>query len=336
MISMRRQLAILCMAALAACGSQPGASAANSAGPATVGSTGTTISAAAVPAGPSAPAFLPPAAQQAWIAYARGYCRQSGLPVDARPVPLLVDKANDPGYGPGFLPADLNGDGRTDYVLITPSGGCREKLEAQPYGTNGGPPIHVLLAAGAGFTVIDPGVGAYMGQDAVKRRNGRDVVVLGANVMGRCGIVSAGVWGWDGAKFDLIERLNDDGQVVDEEGCRVTAAKPATASAGPTGPFGIAAGLYVPAEKPCGSPDADSFYYDGQRISFVNHSRYDPSMTRPVSVFRKRGASWYFADFDIAIKVVNATSLILTDPVMGDGKLRWCAANQVPKSALPR
>lgn len=183
-------------------------------------------------AGLPAPTALPPAALAAWQADARAYCRDIGEKfVGARFVPLASDDASaelsEAGQG-AFLAGDFNGDGRPDFLAITPSGGC--SFEGAPYG-RAGPPNSFLLSTASGYQVNEGFMG-YISTGMIKRRGDRDVLDYRGSFNGTCGFIEYIVWGHAGGKMDVIERRNDKGALVDREGCAV-AAKPSS----PTGNF---------------------------------------------------------------------------------------------------
>lgn len=200
---------------------------------------------------PAAPASLPPAALAAWEAYARNQCALE----DARFAPVtfapladadeaveLVEGQSEANRG-GFIAADFNGDGRPDFIVMTEGRGC--VTQGPSYG-NAGPPNDFVLSAASGYQVVE-GFNGWLGPAMVKRRGERDVIEYpgsGGGFHGRCGVVIA-VWGWDGQGMDVVERRNDRGEVVDEEGCAVRAQATTPAAAGSTSFPPIPRGYYA-------------------------------------------------------------------------------------------
>ncbi len=215
-------LSLLAIAmALASCGDQSDADAA--------ANTGASGDAAAAP-----PASLPPAALAAWEAYAREQCALDDsrfTSVTFVPLSEMEEQVVEAGQQTvedrgGFIAADFNGDGRPDFVVATSSHGCATQGPA--YGSSG-PPNDFILSTADGYLVVDGFMG-WTGAATIERRGERDMLVYaGGNLNGSCGTVARVVWGWTGREMDVLERRNERGEIVDQEGCT---AREQAASAG--------------------------------------------------------------------------------------------------------
>lgn len=170
---------------------------------------------------------LPPAALAAWESFARGQCRDQGERFAAvRLAPLagrghavdLVEQHFAGGKG-GFVSADFNADGRPDFVVTTPGHGCVG--DGPAYGDQG-PPVDFIVSVAGGYQAFD-GFMDWISPTMIARRGDRDVLDLPIGVNGRCGPVTTVAWGWTGDGVDAVERRNDSGQLVDREGCAVSA-----------------------------------------------------------------------------------------------------------------
>lgn len=179
---------------------------------------------------------LPPAALAAWEAFARGQCRDEGERfAGLRLAPLagrgdavdLVEQHFAGGKG-GFVPADFNADGHPDFVVTTPGHGCVG--DGPAYGDRG-PPVDFIVSTGGGYKVFDGFMG-WIAPDMFTRRGDRDVLDLPGGFNGRCGLVATVTWGWTGDGVDAVERRNDSGQRVDQEGCAVSTQSPANQGGG--------------------------------------------------------------------------------------------------------
>jgi hypothetical protein len=207
---------------LSACGSETSASAPSNAAGQKSGNAGTatpTPSRAAVPASGT----LAPAALAAWEAHARNTCRL----MQERFVAKRFERFTGGGQeftstGNGYLTADFNGDGKTDYIMFTPNGGCAEDEGSRSYGSRGGPPTDFVISTPTGYKLFE-GFGGWVVADMVKRRGDRDVLVFSDGRNGDCGFIREAVWGWSGNGVEVIERRNDRGALVDQEGCPVNA-----------------------------------------------------------------------------------------------------------------
>lgn len=133
-----------------------------------------------------------------------------------------------------FIPADFNGDGKSDYVMFTPSGGCDDGVENHNYGSRGGPPTEFVISTPTGYQAFE-GFGGWVDAKMIQRRGSRDVLVFSQGMNGRCGFVRDAIWGWTGSGVDVVERRNERGQIVDKEGCPATAAAPAASANRATG-----------------------------------------------------------------------------------------------------
>ncbi len=181
---------------------------------------------------------LAPTALTAWEKHARAMCREVGEKyVGARFAPLRNADASAEvgGTNGGFLVGDFNGDGQTDYVAVTASGGCAS--EGPAYG-QAGPPNDFILSAPGGYIVQD-GFSAFIGPAMVKRRGDRDVLEFDGGFNGECGLVKTVVWGVTNGKVDAIERRNERGEIVDHEGCRLSTRTASPLNAFPPIPKGF-------------------------------------------------------------------------------------------------
>lgn len=189
---------------------------------------------AAANANAQAPQTFPPAALKAWEAHARRYCRTVGAEYAGakfEPLPPAGVEGSDVPAGAGrHLAADFNGDGKADFVLATPNGGCAGHNEGR-----NGPQLVVdfVLSTASGYAMESQGApdGYYdtlvmqsLRPSWVQRRGNADVLrhSTGSAGAGRCGPLPAEVvWGWNGRNIDVIERYDAEGQPVDDQGCRV-------------------------------------------------------------------------------------------------------------------
>lgn len=216
-----RRIALMLSIALpvTACDSESDANA--TAGPAAKGAAAGTTRAQ-----PPAKA-LAPAALAAWENYARSQCALE----DAHFTPVAfapVTNAEDSKDKGGFITADFNGDGQPDFLVVKESRGCA--TQGPPYG-NAGPPNDFIVSTTAGYRVFDGFMG-WIGPAMIARRGDRDVLNLPGGFNGRCGPVTTVTWGWTGTAIDAVERRNESGQLVDREGCAVSAQRPATQGGG--------------------------------------------------------------------------------------------------------
>ena len=276
---------------------------------------------------------LPPAALKAWEAHARKSCRVAQEKyVGARFAQLRAvgEPADglDVAAGTGkYLVADFNGDGRPDFLVLTPNGGCA--------GTNanaGGQlyAFEFVLSVASGF-VVDESVSItmpFIDPAWLKRRGKADVlrVQTFSAGAGKCGSLPAeAVWGWTGSAMDVIERYSGKGQLVDQEGCLLRKA-PATvgnkstavAPAKPVPPLGLATGYYA---HPMECRDAFSYFvYDGKHAGVV---RQDLADFVPVAALKKRGKWWSDGESGWAVSVTSPTRIVLA---IGD---------EVPESLCP-
>lgn len=220
---------------------------------------------------------LPPAALAAWETFARGQCGDQGERFAAmRLAPLagrsdavdLVEQHFAGGKG-GFVSADFNSDGRPDFVVTTPGHGCVS--DGPAYGDQG-PPVDFIVSVAGGYQVFDGFMG-WISPAMIARRGDRDVLDLPGGFSGRCGPVTTIAWGWARDGVDAVERRNDSGQLVDREGCAVSAQPPANQGGG--GSFPPIEPGYWAAEASCSEAIRDALeipldqsglgYFDAQR-----------------------------------------------------------------------
>ncbi len=172
---------------------------------------------------------LPPEALTAWESFARGECRTPGARF--QPVRFVSARSVNPEREPtaaegAFFVAELNGDGRPDYVVTTENWGCAGEADHGKMG----PPHDFILSSAGGYQAAY-GFNGGIGPDDVKRRGERDVIEYRRGWNGSCGYIETAVWGWNGKAVDVIERRNDKGQIVDKEGCAISASSRAGAAA---------------------------------------------------------------------------------------------------------
>lgn len=235
----------------------------------------------------SSPATLPTAALKAWQTHARSYCgdiqeRYVGARFTPLPASGMDGSALQVGAG-RFLAVELNGDGKPDYVIATPNGGCAGLNEGRD-----GPQLTIdfVLSTANGY-VWDSRrqSGGYeetltlreLRPSWIQRRGNASVLryPTGSAGAGRCGpLPTEVVWGWNGRHVDVLERYNTRRQLVDEEGCAV---RPARAAAGAQGKpaaaaiparIPLAVGYYVYTEgtfSTCAKPVIVR-YFDGRRF----------------------------------------------------------------------
>lgn len=184
------------------------------------------------------PAALPPAALTEWEAFARGQCREQGesfvvqrfAPLSGRDEAVdLVERHFARGQG-GFVSADFNADGKSDFVLTTPGRGC---VSTGPADGDRGWPVDFIVSTTSGYRVFDGFIG-WIAPAMVIRRGDRDVLDLPGGFSGKCGAVTQVTWGWTGNGVDALERRNGSRQIVNKDGC-VEAAAPGESSMMPLG-----------------------------------------------------------------------------------------------------
>lgn len=218
------------LAALAGCDSSSTAEAAEAAPDSSRAGAATGNSAPTAAAAPTPELHvLPPDAQAAWDTAIRARCREYGERFVSRPVRRIGGLDVESPIVDGFIPADFNGDGRSDFLVFIPGGCAGDVDQNESYGSRGGPPIDFVISFPSGYRVMD-GPGMFVVADEIRRQGGRDVIVLDRGRFGSCGEISRITWGWTGSEMEVIERRNERGQLVDEEGC---AARPQPAAAPP-------------------------------------------------------------------------------------------------------
>lgn len=135
-------------------------------------------------------------------------------------------------YSGGFIPADFNGDGQLDFIVIAPSG-CEafDPNERMDYGSRGGPAVDFLISTASGYR-FDAGFQSFVDASMIKRRGTKDVLEFDAGGYdGSCGYVDTSVWSWTGVKMDIIERRNEQKKLVDKEGCAIASNASAASTA---------------------------------------------------------------------------------------------------------
>ena len=117
-----------------------------------------------------------------------------------------------------YITGDFNGDGKKDYVIITPDGGC--KTDGNTSFGKIGPPNQFLLSNDKGFSIAS-GFNAWTGPQQIKHVGNSDIIEITDLYNGKCGQVAKTTWGWDGEKITILERRNPQGQLVNQEGCLI-------------------------------------------------------------------------------------------------------------------
>jgi hypothetical protein len=154
---------------------------------------------------------FPSEAREAWIATQRRNCNTPGDRFDARGIRFEAfngRNGNEAAVGANiFRAADFNGDGRSDFIMITNDGGCRTSGNEgdTDFGMIGerGIPHDFLVSGPRGYQLESE---TLVGDDLmskVVRRGDRDVIELrftAENALprdyGRCGLVAQVVFGW--------------------------------------------------------------------------------------------------------------------------------------------
>lgn len=308
----RQGVASALAAALAACGTQSDANAV---------AANIIAGNLAAPAAAS-PASLPPAALSAWESFARSACALDDVPftsVAFAPLSGMGDAIDEieaqfaAGRG-GFITAEFNGDGRPDYLVVTPGHGCAS--EGPPYG-NAGPPHDFVLSTASGYRARDGFMG-WAGPAMIERRGDRDVLAYaGGGFNGRCGAVVAAVWGWNGQAMAVVERRNDRGEIVDEQGCAAGGREVAGGSALP-----VREGLWADSRAGgCAALQANdpAFIIAENRMFWVQ----DYAELEPV---RNLGNGRYQTGRDLETKIIHVASPTrLTIERGGEGSYLWCS-----------
>jgi hypothetical protein len=242
----------------------------------------------AVTANAQAPQSLPPAALAAWQTHAHRSCRVLGekyVGAKFAAMPAKGVAGGDLAAGMGrYLAAEFNGDGKPDFVVVTPNGGCAGVNEGR-----WGPQLVIdyVLSTASGYVRDSQGssdgydytlVMQSIGPAVVQRRGNVHVLhyKTGSTGAGRCGPLSAEVvWGWNGRHVDVLEQYNEKGQLVDDEGCLVKPAKAATgaqgkpAAAATPARIPLSVGYYAYVEgtfSTCAKPVGIVMYFDGARF----------------------------------------------------------------------
>lgn len=230
---------------------------------------------------------LPPAALKAWETQARRYCGDiQERYVGARFAPLPasgMDGSALPAGAGRFLAVELNGDGKPDYVITTPNGGCAGRDEGRD-----GPQLTIdfVLSTANGYSRDSRRQpGGYeetltlreLRPSWVQRRGNTSVLryPTGSVGAGSCGpLPTEVVWGWNGRNVDVLERYNAKRQLVDAEGCTVRPTRPDAGARGQAGAaiparIPLAVGYYAYVEgtfSTCAKPVGDPWYFDGKRF----------------------------------------------------------------------
>lgn len=194
-------------------------------------------------------------AQAAVVDASGGQNRGQQLPPEVGPwirkvrEECLANGARFEGISDFVLPADFNGDGREDYVLMWGGANCVDPGGSASGGFGwgrAGPTNDFLISSPNGY-VIQDGFMSNLGRENIKRQGDRDVIELegGWNMDG--GEVVRVIHGWDGNQIQILERFNSAGQSVDGDGYQIQTA--AGSSATTTLPF--REGVYILAGGNC-------------------------------------------------------------------------------------
>lgn len=239
---------------LAGCGKQSADGAGAGTGAGDTAAADAASAAAAVPASDKTATTLPAPALAAWESYSKGLCKDFGEKFAAvRFYPLAGARSAGEGSDPegGYLQGDFNSDGTPDFAVTTDNNGCVNTSGGTPYG-DAGPPVDFIISGANGYKVAE-GFMAYLAAGNLGRHGGRDVVITDVAINGACGPISKVVWGWTGSKMDVLERRNDKGAKVDQEGCPVGQAAKASGNFPP-----IKQGIYVVQGTSCEQAVAQS------------------------------------------------------------------------------
>ena len=138
---------------------------------------------------------------------------------------------------------EFNGDGRTDYLLLGGGLDCSVDL-----GGREGPRNDFLISQSNGGYGLHGGFPAFeVTDEQVVRRNDRDVIALEGTWFRPGGEVHRVLWGWNGSQVAVVERQDQNGRAVDEEGRLLRAAAPAVQVE--TSPLPFREGAYGMGEK---------------------------------------------------------------------------------------
>jgi hypothetical protein len=263
---------------------------------------------------------MPATALVSWRQYASAGCQRTKTRFASPRLSRFVDFARTPN---GFIPADFNEDGRSDFIVITPNEGCVEDGPLN-YGSHGGPPVNFVISTPSGYQTFQ-GFGAYVSPDMIERRGNRDVLNLALtfNATGRCGPVAAAIWGWNGSGITVIERRNAIGQLVDQEGCAASQASAASAPArANTSGLPIRPGYYAVNEPTCTAALRSSL------AGVVIDNRYlrDIDGDYPITPVRNLGNNRYrMGEAFEAIRIIDADSFVADEGQEYQRRFLWCA-----------
>ena len=298
--------------------------------------TGNTASGIDAPAGKAAPATLPVnaaaqaqpssvdlplAARDAWIKGQRAYCiviKGHYNPNAKLRFAPNVDSGTDAAgaemdqFGTGvnpYITADLNGDGRRDFIITRNDTGCESDDDDETGNMPAGPENDFVLSTSTGGYRMFDGFLSWLSPAMIKRRGHRDVLVNSGGWNGNCGAIADAVWGWDGSTITVIERHGEHGEPVDEEGCAV--ASPPNKPDG----FPISAGKYA-VDKSCREAAAAGDY---DRITRHYWSEIDGDT--PLGPIRKLGSSRWSLGSGLVIEVTGAKTF-----TEGGRTMTWCSS----------
>lgn len=298
--------------ALGACGSESTAAAGPQVGPRS-NSVSPARSAPAV-----VPTQMPSSAFAAWRTFASDVCARSKLRFASPRLVRFVDFERTPS---GFIPADFNGDGQPDFIVITPNEGCAEDGPIS-YGTQGGPPTNFVVSSPAGYRAFQ-GFGGYVSPGMIERRGARDVLNLsfGRNINGRCGPVAAAIWGWADNMITVIERRNSAGQIVDQEGCVARGASPALTKAN-AGGLPIRTGYYAVNEPNC----VGALRSNMAGVIIDNRFLRDIDGDYPITPVSSLGNNRYrMGEAFESVRIISGESFVADEGKAYQRRFLWCA-----------
>jgi hypothetical protein len=166
-----------------------------------------------------------------------------------------------------ILRGEFNGDGRTDYLLMGGGLSCSVDLSGRE-----GPRNDFLISQSNGGYALHGGFPAFeVTDEQIARRNDRDVVVLEGTWFRPGGEVHKILWGWNGSEITVVERQDQNGRAVDEEGYPVQGAAAGVSSALP-----FREGLYGTGEKQFFPPTGEYSYPSTLYVSATEFDGHSP------------------------------------------------------------
>jgi hypothetical protein len=262
---------------------------------------------------------MPPSAFAAWRTYASDACARSKVRFASPRLVRFVDFERTPA---GYIPADFNGDGQPDFIIITPNEGCAEDGPVS-YGTHGGPPTNFVVSSPAGYRAFE-GFGGYVTPDMIERRGDRDFLNLsfGRNINGRCGSVTAAIWGWVDSTITVVERRNSAGQIVDQEGCLARGASSPTPAKADAGGLPIRTGYYAVNEPNC----VAAMRSNTAGVVIDNRFLRDIDGDYPITPVRSLGNNRYhMGEAFESLRIISGESFVADEGKAYQRRFLWCA-----------